>query len=113
MVLAFAVARPRELPEAVAAVPAAVLVVAIGAVSPSAAWGQVRGLLPVVGFLAAVLVLAQLCDDEGLFTAAGEFVARACRGSSERLLAGVFAVAALVTAAWNTRSYGPPRAPTC
>ena len=98
MVLAFAVARPRELPEAVAAVPAAVLVVAIGAVSPSAAWGQVRGLLPVVGFLAAVLVLAQLCDDEGLFTAAGEFVARACRGSSERLLAGVFAVAALVTA---------------
>jgi arsenical pump membrane protein len=97
-VLAFAVARPRRLSEAVAAVPAAALVVAVGAVSPSEAWGQVRELLPVVGFLAAVLVLAQLCDDEGLFTAAGDLLAQACRGRPERLLAGVFVVAALVTA---------------
>jgi arsenical pump membrane protein len=86
------------LPELVAAVPAAGLVVAVGAVSLSEAWAQVRDLLPVVGFLAAVLVLAQLCDDEGLFTAAGDLMARSCRGSPERLLAGVFVVAALVTA---------------
>jgi arsenical pump membrane protein len=98
-VLAFAVARPWRLPEAVAAVPAAGLVVATGAVSLSEAWAQVRELLPVVGFLAAVLVLAQLCDDEGLFTAAGDVMARTCRGRPERLLAGVFVVAALVTAA--------------
>ena len=97
-VLAFAVARPRRLPEAVAAVPAAGLVVAVGAVSPSEAWEQVRELLPVVGFLAAVLALAQLCDDEGLFTAIGDLLARACRGRPERLMAGVFVVAALVTA---------------
>jgi arsenical pump membrane protein len=97
-VLAFAVARPRRLSEAVAAVPAAGLVVAVGAVSPSEAWAQVRELLPVVGFLAAVLVLAQLCDDEGLFTAAGDLLAKGCRGRPERLLAGVFVVAALVTA---------------
>ncbi len=97
-VLAFAVVRPRRLPEAVAAVPAAALVVGLGAVSPAEAWRQTHSLLPVVGFLAAVLVLAQLCDEDGLFTAAGDLVARACGGRPRRLLGGVFAVAAVITA---------------
>lgn len=97
-VLAFAVVRPRDLPEAVAAVPAAGVVVVIGAVSPARAWAEARELLPVVGFLAAVLLLARMCADEGLFEAAGQAVARACAGRTDRLLGGVFAVAAAVTA---------------
>lgn len=78
--------------------PAAGLLVAVGAVGGSDAWRQIKELAPVVGFLAAVLVLAELCADEGLFSAAGDVLARACRGEPRRLLTGVFAVAALVTA---------------
>lgn len=90
--------RPRGLPEAVAAVPAAALAVLLGAVTPHQAWEQTRTLLPVVAFLALVLVLAHLCAKEGLFEAVGAVVARRCGGSPRRLLTGVFAMACAVTA---------------
>ena len=96
--LAFAVARPRGWPEAVAAVPAVAVVVLSGAVPIHDAWAEVRRLLPVVGFLAAVLALAQLCADEGLFAAAGASVASWCADRPRRLLPGVFVLAALTTA---------------
>ena len=97
-VLAGAVVRPWGWPEAVVAVPAAVVVIGIGAISLSQARAEAEQLGPVIGFLAAVLVLAQLCDDEGLFRACGAWMARAAAGRPRRLLACVFAVASVVTA---------------
>jgi len=76
VVLGAAVVRPWGWPEAAVAVPAAVLVIATGAISPHRALTQAMRLGPVIGFLAAVLVLAQLCQDEGLFRAIGVWLAR-------------------------------------
>jgi arsenical pump membrane protein len=97
-VLGWAVLRPKGLPEAVMAVPAAGLVILTGALPPERAWEEVERLGPVVGFLAAVLVLAHFCDVEGLFRACGAWMARRSAGRPERLLTAVFALASVITA---------------
>ncbi len=96
VVVFFAAVRPHKWPEAIVAVPAAATLIGLGVISVSDALAEVNRLLPVVGFLAAVLVLARLCDDEGVFQAIGSAMART--GSQSRLFSRVFVAAAVTTA---------------
>jgi arsenical pump membrane protein len=96
--LAAAVARPRWLPESVAAAGGAVLLVATGAIGLESAADAVEELAPTVGVLAALLVLADGCRRDGLFDAIGALMARGARGGPRRLLGIVFVAASAVTA---------------
>jgi arsenical pump membrane protein len=96
--LGCAIVRPRGLPEAVVAVPAAGLLLVLGVLPLDQAGTEAGSLGPTIGFLAAVLVLANLCDRYGLFEAAGSWMAAGSRGRPVSLLALVFAAASVVTA---------------
>src|SRR6202167_6537515 len=92
-----AVSSPDGWPEAVIAVPAAVCLIAAGVIPAGSALDQARRIGPVIGFLAAILVLAHLCDDDGLFRACGRWMARGSAGRPRRLLALAFVTAAVTT----------------
>lgn len=98
LTLGAAVLRPHRLPEAVVAAAGAAVLVAVGAIGWRGARHAVGALGPTVGFLAALLVLAEGCRREGLFEALGQAMARRAQGSARRLLGLVFAGAAGVTA---------------
>jgi arsenical pump membrane protein len=98
VVLAAAITRPKWLPEAAAAVLSAVAVIAVGALPWQQARTEAGRLLPVLAFLGSILVVGHVCQQEGLFAAAGARLARASRGSPVRLLGGVFGLASVTTA---------------
>lgn len=98
VLMAHTAAGPRRLPEAVVAVPGALLLCALGVVGWRQASEELATMGPTVAFLAAVLRLGQMCRRDGLFEAAGALMARHARGSGTRLLALVTTVATLVTA---------------
>jgi arsenical pump membrane protein len=96
--LAAAVTRPRFTPDWVVAAGAALLIVLVGALSFRGARSALSALGPTVGFLAALLVLADGCRRAGLFDALGAAMAFGARGQPRRLLAMVFLSAAATTA---------------
>jgi len=91
------VARPRRLPESVVAVVGALVLVTVGAIGLDSADRAIRAVAPTVGFLAALLLIAEGCRRDGLFEAIGGFMARRSGGDPRRLLALVFGVACAVT----------------
>ena len=97
-VLAFAIVRPRGLPEAIVAVPAAGLALLLGLISAADAEASVRSLGPTIGFLAAVLVIAHLVEADGVFRWLGRLLADRSHGRAGRLLVLVFAAASVTTA---------------
>jgi arsenical pump membrane protein len=92
-----AIARWRWAPDWAVAVAGAALLVALGVLSASGARATLRELGPTVGFLAALLVLADGCRRAGMFDALGALMAGGSRGRPGRLLAMVFLVAAGTT----------------
>jgi arsenical pump membrane protein len=96
--LTAAITQPRLAPEWLVAAGAALLLVAVGVLSPADARGAVSDLAPTVGFLAALLLLADGCRRAGMFDALGAWMALGSRGRPRRLLAMVFLVAGATTA---------------
>ncbi|WP_139977983.1 SLC13 family permease [Nocardioides litoris] len=93
--LVVAYRHPPRAVEAVVSVLAAAVVVLTGLVDVDRTVEVVRELLPVVAFLVAILVVAQVCARAGLFEAAGGLLRG---GGPVRLLTVAFLVAAAVTA---------------
>jgi arsenical pump membrane protein len=96
--LTAAVARWRRAPDWAVAAAAAVVVVLVGALSFHGARAALAKLGPTVGFLAALLILADGSRRAGVFDALGALMAFGSRRRPRRLLAMVFLAAAGTTA---------------
>jgi arsenical pump membrane protein len=96
--LGAAIARPRRAPDWAVAAGAAVALVATGVLSLDDARSAAGAIGPTLGFLAALLLLADGCREAGLFDALGAAMAAGSQGRPRRLLAMVFVAAAGTTA---------------
>jgi len=88
---------PRPRTEALVAAVVATVVLGTRYVGLHDAGSAVTQLLPVVGFLVAILVVAEVCARAGLFEAAALLVREHSRRDPRRLFLGVFVLAAIVT----------------
>ena len=96
--LVAAITRPRWAPDWAVAGGGALVLLVTGVLSLHGTRTAVSNLGPTVGFLAALLVLADGCRRAGMFEALGAGMALGSRGRPSRLLAMVFLVAAGTTA---------------
>jgi arsenical pump membrane protein len=95
VVLVFSVIRPKKLPEAIVAVPAALALLVFGYVSSHDALAQTHRLSQVVLFLGAILVVADICARDGVFEAMGHLLAR--KASNPRRLLQLAFLACIAT----------------
>jgi arsenical pump membrane protein len=91
------VLRPRGLPEAIWAVAAAMLLVGLRFLPPSAAWHGVLAGLDVYLFLIGMMVLSEVAREAGLFDWLAALATRFARGSPGRLFSLVYGVGIVVT----------------
>jgi arsenical pump membrane protein len=87
-----------RLPPALIAVPGALLLTLLGAVSWDDAGATLHEVAPTVAFLVVVLLLAELADREGVFTWSAALIARQSGSSATGLLTRVTLLATAVTA---------------
>ena len=91
------VIRPFAWPEFVWAVGGAVLLVALGLLSPGAAWAGIARGTDVYLFLTGMMLLSELSRQEGLFDWLAATAAKRAKGSAARLYTLVFTVGTVVT----------------
>jgi arsenical pump membrane protein len=91
------IARPLRLPEAIWAVAGAVLLVAFGLLPWADALSGIRKGLDVYGFLAGMMLIAEMARQEGVFDWLAALAVAHARGSPQRLFALVYAVGTVVT----------------
>ncbi|GJE19059.1 arsenic transporter [Methylobacterium marchantiae] len=91
------ITRPFSWPEAIWAVLGAGALLALGLITPEAAWDGVRKGTDVYLFLIGMMLLAEIARKEGLFDWLAGIAVRQAKGSATRLFLLVYIVGTLVT----------------